>query len=69
MITIEPVVDFDLDVMVKWMKEIKPCMVWLGYDSGDNNLTEPELKKFNSFHKKLKQAGIKVILKTVREGR
>lgn len=68
MITIEPVVDFDLDVMVKWVKDIKPCMVWLGYDSKKNNLPEPSYEKFMSLKKTMEQAGIKVILKTVREG-
>jgi len=67
MVTIEPVIDFDLDVMVRWMKNIDPCMVWLGYDSKKNHLPEPSDKKFGSLHRTLKEVGIRVILKTVRE--
>lgn len=67
MITIEPVIDFDLDVMVKWVKEINPVVVWLGYDSKNNNLPEPSIEKFNRFHKALEKAGFNVILKTVKE--
>ena len=66
MVTIEPVIDFDLDVMVEWMKEIKPCMIWLGYDSGKNNLPEPELEKVRELHWELSRAGFVVVLKTVR---
>ena len=66
MITIEPILDFDLDVMVKWVKEISPTVVWLGYDSKNNNLVEPSYEKFNHFHQTLKDAGINVILKTVK---
>ncbi len=70
MITIEPIVDFDLDVMVEWMKQINPHIVWMGYDSKSKcDFPEPSLDKFNSLHKKLEQAGIQVKLKTVREGR
>jgi|GEM_PF-481261 len=66
MVTIEPVIDFDLDVMVKWIKQIKPCMVWLGYDSRRNDLPEPSDEKFQNLHRELMKAGIKVKLKTVK---
>ena len=70
MITIEPILDFDLDVMIKWMKKIKPVVVWMGYDSKKGcDLPEPKLKKFNSLKNALVKAGIKVKMKTVREGR
>jgi len=67
MVTIEPVVDFDLEVMVKWIKQINPCTVWLGYDSGKNGLPEPSYKKFMSLHNRLKGMGINVILKSVKK--
>lgn len=67
MVTIEPVLDFDLDVMVRWVKEIDPVVVWLGFDSKNNNLPEPSIKKFNRFHKSLLKAGYNVILKTVKK--
>ncbi|MBW8015106.1 MAG: DUF5131 family protein [Planctomycetes bacterium] len=69
MVTIEPVMDFDLNVMVKWMKDIKPCMIWLGYDSKKCHLPEPELAKVRELHWELSRAGFVVMLKTIREAR
>ena len=66
MITIEPVIDFDLNILMTWVDNIDPCMVWLGYDSKKNNLTEPSLDKFWALHKKLQDSKYLVILKTVR---
>jgi protein gp37 len=67
MVTIEPVIDFDLDVMLRWIKDINPCMVWLGYDSGENHLPEPALQNVKQLHWELSKAGFVVMLKTVRE--
>jgi len=67
MVTIEPVIDFDLDVMIDWVENINPCMVWLGYDSGKNKLPEPELEKVKNLHWELAKKGFVVILKTIRK--
>jgi len=67
MVTIEPCIDFDVDVMVEWVKNIGPCMVWLGYDSKRNYLPEPELRKVRILHWKLSKLGYVVILKTIRK--
>ena len=67
MVTIEPVMDFDLDVMIGWVENINPCMVWLGYDSGKNKLPEPKLEKVESLHWNLAKKGFVVILKTIRK--
>jgi hypothetical protein len=67
MITIEPVMDFDLDVMIAWIESIKPCMVWLGYDSRKTHLPEPELQKVKHLHWGLATRGITVILKKIRK--
>lgn len=69
MVTIEPVMDFDLDVMVDWIVAIKPVMVWLGYDSRKSNLPEPPLEKVKQLYWELGKRGITVMLKTVREAR
>jgi hypothetical protein len=69
MVTIEPVMDFDLNVMVKWMKDIKPCMIWLGYNSKKGHLPEPKLEKVRELHWELSKAGFVVVLKTIREAR
>jgi hypothetical protein len=67
MVTIEPVIDFDLNVMIDWIGNINPCMVWLGYDSGKNKLPEPKLEKVKSLHWELAKRGFVVILKTIRK--
>lgn len=69
MVTIEPVMDFDLDVMVGWIREIKPAMVWIGYDSRRSGLVEPPLEKVKALHWELSLLKIPVVLKTIREGR
>lgn len=61
-ITIEPIMDFDLDEMVKIIKWCSPEQVNIGADSGNNNLPEPskekvlqlieELQKFTVIHNK-----------------
>jgi protein gp37 len=44
-ISIEPIMDFDLETFVNWVKEINPVMVHIGYDNYNNNLVEPEISK------------------------
>ena len=61
-ITIEPILDFDLNEMVELIRRCKPEQVNIGTDSGNNHLPEPtkekllelinELKKFTVIHKK-----------------
>jgi hypothetical protein len=41
MVSIEPIMDFELYTMVKWMKEIGPDFVSIGADSKGHNLPEP----------------------------
>lgn len=69
MVTIEPVMDFNLETMLDWMKKIKPCMIWLGYDSKKNGLPEPEYWKVKELHWNLSLEGFVVMLKTIREAR
>lgn len=44
-VTIEPIIDFDLDEMVKLISICNPVQVNIGADSGNNNLPEPTLEK------------------------
>lgn len=69
MVTVEPVMDFDLGVMLQWITEIDPVMVWLGYDSKKAKLTEPALEKVQRLHWELASRKITVMLKTIREAR
>lgn len=62
MVTIEPIMDFDLKEMVEIIKRCEPWKVNIGSDSGGNHLPEPsadkvlalieELKKFTTIAKK-----------------
>jgi len=66
MVTIEPVIEFDEEVMIAWIQALDPCMVWLGYDSRKNHLPEPPLGKVRSLHWELGKRGFTVVLKTIR---
>jgi hypothetical protein len=55
MVSIEPIMDFDLDVMLKWMQEIKPVFVSIGADSGNNHLPEPPATKVKALIDGLKE--------------
>jgi len=55
MVSIEPIMDFDLDIMVKWMKEINPKFVSIESDSKNHNLPEPSADKVNALIKELKK--------------
>ncbi len=68
-VTIEPILDFDVDIMEKYIKDIKPEIVWIGYNSHPekNGLPEPTLYKLDKFVGRLKKSGINVRLKLIRE--
>jgi len=69
-VSIEPIMDFDLDVLVDWMRKIAPLMVSIGYDNHFCNLPEPslgktmkliaELEKFTRVEKKTLREATKV---------
>lgn len=67
MVTIEPVIDFDLNVKVSWMENINPCMVWIGYDSRNSHLPEPKLEKVKTLYWELGRRGFTVVLKKIRK--
>jgi len=54
MVSIEPIMDFDIDVLVRWMLEIKPEFVSIGADSGNNHLPEPSSDKVKALIEALK---------------
>ena len=55
MVSIEPIIDFDTELMVDWIAQIKPDFVSIGADSGDNHLPEPSWPKVQSLIKELEQ--------------
>lgn len=44
-VTLEPIMDFDMETIVKWIGRIDPVLVFLGYDSFRLGLPEPPLSK------------------------
>ena len=44
-VTIEPIIDFDLETMIELIKRCGPVQVNIGADSGNNHLPEPSAEK------------------------
>lgn len=65
-VTIEPILDFDLEIFVEWIKQINPERVYIGYDTKQCYLPEPELIKTYLLIKELKKF-TKVKTKLLRE--
>jgi DNA repair photolyase len=55
MISIEPIMIFDMDMFVGWIKEIEPKFISIGADSKNSKLPEPNKEEINFFIKQLKQ--------------
>jgi protein gp37 len=41
LVCIEPIMDFDLEEFVQWIKEIRTSLIYVGYDNYNNRLPEP----------------------------
>jgi len=54
-VTIEPILDFDVEILEEWISKIGPETCYVGYDSKRNFLPEPELSKTRALMKKLKE--------------
>lgn len=59
-VTIEPIIDFDLDVMLDWMEGIRPLFVNIGADSKGSNLPEPSADKILALIDGIKALGIEI---------
>ena len=44
-ISIEPILDFDLEIFSGWIEDIFPFLVYIGYDNYNHNLAEPLMNK------------------------
>lgn len=55
MISIEPIIDFDIDTLVGWVREISPDFVSIGADSKNNNLPEPDESKIEELISELEK--------------
>jgi protein gp37 len=54
-ISIEPIIDFDLEIFIKLIEDIAPIHVAVGYDNWNNRLPEPQLSKTSQLIEKLKE--------------
>jgi len=55
MVSIEPILDFNLDIMVRWMQQIAPKFISIGADSKNHNLPEPPREKVKELLKELRK--------------
>jgi DNA repair photolyase len=72
MISIEPIIDFDLNEFVNMIKEISPEFVSIGADSKNSNLPEPSKEKIEELIKELRnftEVKLKYNLKKLSESR
>jgi DNA repair photolyase len=65
-ISIEPIMDFRLDLLTEWIEKIGPDIVEVGYDNYNNRLTEPKLDKTLELIQRIGQF-TKVEKKTIRK--
>ena len=54
-VTVEPIIDFDLEELVSLIETIEPEQVNIGADSGNNNLPEPPFEKVLELIDRLKE--------------
>ena len=64
-VAIEPILDFNLDRFSKWIKDIMPIIVYVGYDNYNNRLPEPPLSKTLELIKRLSEVTL-TVKKTIR---
>jgi len=64
-ISIEPILDFDVNVFYEWIKDMSPFMVYVGYDYYDFKLPEPSLEKTNKLLEELSKTTL-VVKKSIR---
>ena len=60
MLTIEPIMKFDLNVLSKWIIDIRPDFINLGADSKHHNLPEPTVTEILELVKVLNDNGITI---------
>jgi hypothetical protein len=67
-VTIEPILDFDPEILLQWLTEIAPESIWIGYNSKPSSvrLPEPEPSKTIDFIEMLRKSGFVVREKTMR---
>lgn len=64
-VSIEPILDFDLNIFTKWIENMNPFIVYVGYDNYGRKLREPTLKETIKLLSILAETSL-VIRKTIR---
>ncbi len=64
-VSIEPILQFNFDVIIKWIAEIDPFIVYVGYDNYGCHLHEPSIQQTFELLHKLSETAL-VIKKTIR---
>jgi hypothetical protein len=59
-ITLEPILDFDVDTLSIWIDRIKPDFVNIGADSKNHNLPEPSTDKVKELIENITSMGIEI---------
>lgn len=59
-VTIEPVLDFDVEILAAWIKRINPTFLNLGADSKGHDLPEPSVEKIMKLVARLADYGIEL---------
>jgi hypothetical protein len=70
-VTVEPIMDFDLEILRDWIESISPAAVFIGYNSKPNQVSipEPDKMKILSLINDLEKSGIRVLTKEMRDSR
>lgn len=71
-VTIEPIMNFDLEILTQWIKDIKPEIAYVGYCNDGHNgkrlkLPEPSWDKTQALLGELLAANINVVEKSLRK--
>lgn len=54
MVSIEPIMNFDMEIFVNWIKEISPVVVHVGYANYNQHIPEPTLEKTDKLIKTIR---------------
>ena len=65
-VSVEPILDFDLGVFIRWIRDIRPKFVYIGYDNYNFGLPEPPIEKTKKLIGELREY-TEVRVKTLRE--
>jgi hypothetical protein len=65
LVSIEPILDFDLRTFKRWIEDIYPFLVYVGYDNYNHKLREPLLKNTLNLISVISENAL-VIRKTIR---